>query len=151
MLKIFESIINWGSTVNWFSTWEWYYWLSIGAAFVLMLLIGLIFKYREFRKVALDLVVIAEGLITGTKKGQERFDYVVSKIYDYIPTSLRLLLTKRRIKNIIEWAVRKMKKYLAKGIDYDVIVYDSDNKVKDVINISKGSLSKPSDGSSDSK
>lgn len=87
--------------------------LVIFGAIVLILMA--IFNYKQFKKVVYDFVILAEYYIKGTKKGQERFDYVVREIHKQIPAWLGIFLTEARIKKIIEWAVSKMKKSLAKG------------------------------------
>lgn len=119
----------------------WQITLVIGIVLVVSLLIYAITKYRSFKETAYKFVVLAEYYITGTKKGQERFNYVIRTIYNYVPSSLRFIFTEKRIKNIIEWAVSKMKKALGNGINvFDNIEFkigewgsdENGNEVKDV-------------------
>lgn len=79
----------------------------VGLGLVILLSFGL--KNKDFRKLVYRLVVEAENAIKGTKKGQERFDYVLEVAYEHIPEGLQWFLTKERIGDIIEWAVAKMK------------------------------------------
>lgn len=100
-----EELINTLTNLNW-------YWYLIG----LLIVVGFVFllQYKSFKKVVLDLVTIAENDIIGTKRGQERFALVVSQIHNIIPNKFKWFFTEERIKNIIEWAVRKMKQTLEK-------------------------------------
>lgn len=99
--------------INWFLNLNWYWYLLV---ILVSICIGILTtKYKSFCRIVYQFVLKAEKEITGSKKGKERFDYVVSIIISYIPLSLRWLLTKERIANIIEWAVIKMKESLEKN------------------------------------
>lgn len=101
---------------NWFIGlhWIWYVVIIFG-----IVSFSLLWKYRGFKKLVYKSVCFAENLIVGNKRGQERFDFVVRQIYLYIPFSLRWLLDEKRIGDIIEWGVRKMKKGLERKLERD--------------------------------
>lgn len=92
---------------------EWYYIVLIVLA-VLSLLFALFTKNKKIKKIVLDLVIKAEQEIKGTKKGQERFAFVIEQIQLIIPKQLHWFFTDERLKSIIEWAVTQMKKQLEK-------------------------------------
>jgi hypothetical protein len=78
------------------------------------LFVYLILTSEKFRDVVYDLVCEAEETIKGTKKGQERYNYVVDQIHEWLPIWLKPFVTKTIIKKIIERAVARMKLALAR-------------------------------------
>ena len=89
---------------------QWAY-IVLGVA-VFLILVVLLFTNKKFKSFVYQLVLSAEEHITGEKKGNERFEFVISKIREIIPSWLKWFFTEKRIKNIIEWAVSKMKNAL---------------------------------------
>ncbi|AEY65837.1 hypothetical protein [Clostridium sp. BNL1100] len=57
-------------------------------------IVYLIVKHRwaNLREMAYDLIRQAEKAVTGTKKGQERFDIVLTQLYNLVPAWLRLFI-----------------------------------------------------------
>lgn len=58
-------------------------------------------------------VLAAEEYITGTKKGAERKEWVMNKIYEVLPDIITKLLPRDTLDGIIESAVQQMKVALA--------------------------------------
>ncbi len=94
---------------------DWYFYVIIGVVVVLAFVF--LWKYRWFKKIVYDFVVKAERDFIGSKRGNEKFSYVSSVIYGYIPLGLRWFFTVERIGKIIEWGVSRMKKELEKGLE----------------------------------
>ena len=102
------------SVTEFMKTVEWYWW--IGATVILFIIWLFVRKHEYFKLFVYEIVVQAEEEIVGYKKGNERFKFVVNEIQDFIPSSLRWYFTEKRIIDIIEWAVRQMKKNLEKDL-----------------------------------
>lgn len=102
------------TVVDFINSIEWYWWTLI-----LVVLVGLwvvLSKYRWFKEKVYALVLLAEAEIVGYKKGNERFKFVVNKIYDIVPLGLRFFFTQKRIIDIIEWAVGEMEKNIERDL-----------------------------------
>ena len=97
--------------MEWLVSLQWY-WYIVALALVVAVVFAL--KFKQFRKIVLEFVIKAENDIKGTKKGQERFKYVINVIHSYIPVQLKWYFTVERLTNIIEKCVIKMKKQLNK-------------------------------------
>ncbi|ACL76859.1 hypothetical protein [Ruminiclostridium cellulolyticum] len=68
--------------------------------------IYLITKHRwtKLREIAYKMIVQAEQVITGTKKGQERFNAVLTQLYNVIPLWLRIFIPKNLLeKKLQQW------------------------------------------------
>ena len=68
--------------------------------------IYLITKHRwtKLREMAYKMIVQAEQVITGTKKGQERFNAVLNQLYNVMPLWLRIFIPKNLLeKKLQEW------------------------------------------------
>lgn len=66
----------------------------------------LVIKHRwiKLREIAYKLIRQAEITITGTKKGQERFEQVISQLYIIIPPWLRFFVSQTLLeKKLQEW------------------------------------------------
>jgi hypothetical protein len=50
-------------------------------------------KWTKIRKIAYKLIKQAEETIVGTKKGQERFEQVLTQVYSLLPGWLRLFIS----------------------------------------------------------
>lgn len=78
--------------------------------FFLLLIIGGIYLFinnkQMLYKVLLVLVTEAEKHITGNKVGKERFEQVLSKVYDWLPSTLKWFISKELLKDAIEKALR---------------------------------------------
>jgi len=62
-------------------------------------------------------VLAAEEYITGTKKGAERKEWVMNKIYEVLPDIITKLLPRDTLDGIIESAVQQMKAALAEKVE----------------------------------
>lgn len=61
-------------------------------------------KWDRLRTDAYKLMLKAEMVITGTKRGKERFEYVFNKVYSLIPWWLQFLYPPRELKEKLqEW------------------------------------------------
>lgn len=89
---------------------QWYWYLIIVLAIVTIVLLCV--QFKGFRKIVRNLVIEAEEQIKGTKKGQERFAYVVNLVHQYVPKPLKWYFTEIRIAEWIENAVTCMKNKL---------------------------------------
>ncbi|WP_242835277.1 hypothetical protein [Ruminiclostridium papyrosolvens] len=52
-------------------------------------------RWKKLRELAYKMIVQAEQVITGTKKGQERFNAVLSQLYNVMPLWLRIFIPKK--------------------------------------------------------
>jgi len=61
-------------------------------------------KWEKLRADAYSLMLKAEILITGTKRGQERFDYVFQKVYSLLPLWIQFIYPPDKLKDKLqEW------------------------------------------------
>lgn len=90
------------------------YWLDL---VVVMLFIGvMLFLYKRkkidlVKKIVLSLVVQAEKIL-GAGTGELKYNMVVEQLFVRLPVSVRWLITKREIDEMIDWAVEYLKEYL---------------------------------------
>ena len=66
-----------------------------------------------------QLVLAAENAIVGTKLGQARLDLVVSQLNEILPKQLKFILTGKRVRKVIEWAVVKLKETFEENMEKD--------------------------------
>ena len=78
-------------------------------------------QWAKLRVIGYKLILQAEKAITGTKKGQERFEFVFYKLYNLIPGWLQLFVSEESLlEKLQEWFV-ELKDYLDNGkIDQSV-------------------------------
>lgn len=77
------------------------------------------------REIVLSLVVQAEKSL-GSGTGELKYAFVIDRLYDKLPTIIRLLYSKKEIDNMIEEAVIKLKGLLDGGVSlsgYDDEMY----------------------------
>ncbi|WP_026478814.1 hypothetical protein [Alkaliphilus transvaalensis] len=93
------------------------YWIDIllGVIFVG----GLLYFYKKsneevVKKIILALVIEAEKAL-GSGNGELKYAMVVERIYEVLPTTIRILVTKKQLDQYIEEAVAYLKNYLAEG------------------------------------
>ena len=61
-------------------------------------------RWTKLRELAYNLILHAEKAITGTKMGQERFRFVLSELYNMIPTWLRFFISRSLLEQKLqEW------------------------------------------------
>lgn len=72
-------------------------------------------KWEKLRLFAYMLILEAEKSLKGNKKGQERFNLVIDKLYAFIPKWLQFFLTEEFMrKKLQEWFI-DIKDYLDNG------------------------------------
>lgn len=67
----------------------------------------------ELYKIGYILVLKAENLFKEEKQGVTKKEYVINKLYEYLPKPLRFLISVKDINDIVENSVQKMKDVLA--------------------------------------
>ena len=72
-------------------------------------------KWVELRGLAYRLIFQAERAITGTKKGQERFEAVFRQLYDLIPPWLQFFILESDLKEQLQKWYNDIKDYLDNG------------------------------------
>lgn len=84
-----------------------YYWLVIIVAVIfLVYIVSLVInkRWNRLRLIANRLMLQAEQTITGTKKGRERFEQVLTQVYLLIPAWIRLFVPKSLFeKKLQQW------------------------------------------------
>lgn len=74
-------------------------------------------KLKEITSTAVTLIKEAEDLFRSTTNGGDKFNTVVCKLYDLVPTPLRLIITKSIIEDIVQSTFDEMKKYASTKLD----------------------------------
>ncbi len=101
--------------------------------FVVLIAIGfagyviyLITKHRwtQLREMAYKMIVQAEQVITGTKKGQERFNTVLTQLYNVMPLWLRIFIPK----NLLEKKLQEWYELIKDSLDDGVINHSTNHK-----------------------
>lgn len=98
---------------------NWYIFGFCVAVIVLLIalvVIGLVTTDKAFKNMVYQLVLAAENAIVGTKLGQARLDLVVSQLNEILPKELKFILTGKRVRKVIEWAVVKLKETYEENI-----------------------------------
>lgn len=81
------------------------YWLAI---VVVALIVGYIIylvinkRWKKLRMIANRLMLQAEQTIIGTKKGQERFEQVLTQVYLLIPAWIRIFVSRSQFEKILQ-------------------------------------------------
>ena len=81
------------------------YWLAlVVSALVLAYIIYLVInkKWKRLRMIANRLMLQAEQTIIGTKKGQERFEQVLTQVYLLIPVWIRIFVSRSQFEKILQ-------------------------------------------------
>lgn len=81
--------------------------------FIILIVIGIVGyigylllnrRWTRLREIAYKLIKQAEKTITGTKKGQERFELVLNQLYNMIPAWLRFFIPRSLMEEKLqEW------------------------------------------------
>jgi hypothetical protein len=80
-----------------------------GVLIILVLLSWVVYlvvtkQWDYLRHKAYELIIYAEGAIKGSKKGQERFDYVIKVLYQRVPKWMQFFITEQSLKEKLqEW------------------------------------------------
>ena len=72
-------------------------------------------RWEKLRKLAYKFILQAENEITGTKRGQERFEFVIKELYLLIPKWLQLFITEESIKEKLHEWFNDVKDFLDDG------------------------------------
>jgi len=72
----------------------------VGVGYIAYLVVNK--KWTRLREDAYKFIRLAEKAITGTKKGQERFDLVLSQLYNLIPPWIGFFLPENLMKQILQ-------------------------------------------------
>jgi len=72
-------------------------------------------KWDQLRGTAYSLILQAEKTITGTKRGQERFEVVFNKIYSLIPPWLQFFVLESDLRKQLQEWYNDIKDYLDNG------------------------------------
>lgn len=97
------------------------YWSDILLISVFLGSLVVLYKYKKMeliRKIVLSLVIQAEKSL-GAGTGELKYTIVVDQVYRLLPVSIKWLITKREIDDMIEWSVSYLKEYL--GDDKDLL------------------------------
>ncbi len=81
------------------------YWLTVViVAIVLAYIIYLVInkRWNKLRMIANKLMLQAEHTIIGTKKGQERFEQVLTQVYLLVPVWIRIFITRTQFEKILQ-------------------------------------------------
>lgn len=90
-------------------------------------------KRETVKKIILSLVIQAEKSL-GSGTGELKYAMVVERAYSLLPLSVRLFITREQLDNLIEEAVRYMKRQLQSGTS--LLGYDDEYKLTQDIDLS---------------
>jgi len=94
-------------------------------AYILVIMFGALAKYYKANKKLQSLITKAvdnsEEMFDGTrKKGEMKLDIAITKLYEYVPVTLRPFITKKLIKDMINSSICDMESYAKKQLDKTV-------------------------------
>ncbi len=72
-------------------------------------------KWAQLRATAYRMILQAEKVITGTKRGQERFELVFDRVYSLIPSWLRFFILESELREQMQKWYNDIKDYLDNG------------------------------------
>jgi hypothetical protein len=72
-------------------------------------------KWDQLRSTAYRMILQAEKVVTGTKKGQERFELVFNRVYSLIPPWLRFFILENDLREQLQDWYNDIKDYLDNG------------------------------------
>lgn len=104
------------------------HWSDIAVIAILVIVLIILYKKNRkdiVKKIILSLVVQAEKHL-GSGTGELKYAYVIEKFYKYLPSTVRLLYSKKEVDVMIDEAVNKLKKMLSDGVSlsgYDDELY----------------------------
>lgn len=106
---------------------------AINILIIIVSIVTLAYLYKIGKKgivyrVLLFLVVEAE-LLLGSGTGDLKYAYVISKVYDKLPTLIRVLFTQKEINSYIEIAVAKLKELLESGVTLEGYLEEKSKEV----------------------
>jgi hypothetical protein len=73
-------------------------------------------QWDKLRGTGYYLIMKAERVITGTKKGKERFEYCIEQLLNMIPPWIRLFITESQIREQLQKWFNYVKDYLDDGV-----------------------------------
>jgi hypothetical protein len=69
-------------------------------------------KWEQLRVTAYRLILQAEKVFTGTKRGQERFEFVLDRLYSLIPGWLQFFVDRKTLREKLQEWYNHVKDYL---------------------------------------
>jgi hypothetical protein len=72
-------------------------------------------KWEQLRSMGYRMILQAERVITGTKKGQERFETVFAQVYSLIPAWLRFFISEQSLREKLQEWYNHIKDYMDNG------------------------------------
>ncbi|QNU67278.1 hypothetical protein EHE19_001660 [Ruminiclostridium herbifermentans] len=87
-------------------------------------------RWEKLRKLAYKFILQAEKEITGTKKGQERFEFVIKELYLLMPKWLQIFITEETLKEKLQEWYNDVKDYLDDGKINNSIVFKKADEAK---------------------
>ncbi len=72
-------------------------------------------RWDEFRMLAYKFILQAEKGITGSQKGQQRFNFVLEQLYNLIPAWLRFFISEKSMRDKLQSWFEEVKDYLDDG------------------------------------
>ncbi len=88
--------------------------VTVTAGYALYLVVNR--KWKQFRSIAYRMILQAEKSITGTKKGQERFEFVFYKLYNLIPGWLQFFVSEESLREKLQEWYDSIKDYMDNGV-----------------------------------
>jgi len=88
----------------------------VGALLIVLILYFLGMK-KKAAILTLELIDIAESLILGTKKGENRYNFVYNRIYRNLPKLIKNLYTEEQIHGMIQSAFDRYQENIEKLMD----------------------------------
>lgn len=73
-------------------------------------------RWEQLRAGTYKLVLEAEKVIKGTKRGQDRFNYVLDQLYCLIPTWLQFFVSEETLREKLQAWFMELKDYLDNGV-----------------------------------
>lgn len=72
-------------------------------------------RWEQLRALGYQLILQAEKLITGTQKGQRRFEFVLDRLYSALPAWLGLFITEEALRAKLQEWFNDIKDYMDNG------------------------------------
>lgn len=87
--------------------------IAVFAGYVIYLAVNK--KWEQLRAMGYRLILQAEKAITGTKKGRERFEYVLKQLYTLIPGWLQFFISEESLREKLQEWYESIKDYMEDG------------------------------------
>lgn len=93
--------------------WDWRFAIAIAIAFLLFYLLEKQKAHTAISLLMLQAKRMAKDAVL--KSGEQQEEWVVSRAYQFLPLSYRLLISEARLRKIVKWLFEKGKDYLDDG------------------------------------